>query len=181
VGDPQALFNRLPPKGRQQAIGAASQIVNQGTQLNSSLQVLNQVDKQISPYTAGSGSLLKSLPGSAQADLKANLATLKAQGLTAWINSLKNGQGQTGIGRVLQSEANAASNLFGNMEQDQSAKQLQFHAQLFRQAVTRLYSHANSAYQQQYGVLPHEAAGTSDPMAPPALPGGFKYLGAVKQ
>jgi hypothetical protein len=117
--------------------------------------------------------------------LKANLATLKAQGLMAWIGSLKNAQGQTGIGRVLQSEANAASNLYGNMEQDQSAKQLAFHAQLFRQTVNKLYQHANQSYTAFYGVAPHVAAGTEDPMTPaPAgggtLPAGWKYLGPKK-
>lgn len=164
--DPASQFARLPPKGKQAAIGQATQIVNSGTQLATSNQILDQVDKQISPFTAGTGSLLKDLPGSAQADLKANLKTLSAQGLTAWIQSLKNSQGQTGVGRVLQSEANAAMTLFGNMEQDQSAKQLKFHAQLFRQTVNSLYQHQQQAFQSMYGVAPHVAAGTDDPMAP---------------
>lgn len=180
--NPQALFNRLPPKGKNAAIGQATSIVNQGTNLGNTNQILGNVLKQISPYTAGTGSLLKDLPGTQQADLKANLATLKAQGLMSWIASLKNGNGQTGIGRVLQSEANAASNLYGNMEQDQSAKQLAFHAQLFQQTVNKLYQHSNSAFKAMYGVAPHEAIGTDEPntSGAPALPGGWKYLG-VKQ
>lgn len=173
------LFSRLPPKGRASAIGAATSIVNTGTNLANTNQILGNVLKQISPYTAGSGSLLKSLPGSQQADLKANLATLKAQGLMSWISSLKNQNGQTGIGRVLQSEANAATNLYGNMEQDQSAKQLAFHAKLFQQTVNRLYDHSNKAFTAMYGVKPHEAIGADDPMAP-QLPSGFKYLGVKK-
>ena len=181
---PAPLFNRLPPKGKQQAIGNANQIVNAGTQLQTTNTILDRVQQQISPYTAGTGSMLKDLPGSAQADLKANLKTLSAQGLTAWIQSLKNSSGQTGIGRVLQSEANAAMTLFGNMEQDQSAKQLQLHAQLFRQTVNRLYQHQKQAFSAMYGVQPHEAIGTEDPMAapPPAggLPQGWKYLGPAK-
>jgi hypothetical protein len=163
-----ALFYRLPPKGKQTAIGNASSIVNAGTQLATTNQILDTVDKQISPYTAGTGVLLNKLPGSLQTDLKANLKTLSAQGLTAWINSLKNSQGQTGIGRILQTEANAAMTLFGNMEQDQSAKQLAYHAKLFRQTVNKLHQHATQGFKAMYGVEPHEAAGTDDPMAAPA-------------
>lgn len=166
--DPNSLFAKLPPKGKQEAIGQATNIVNAGTQLQNTNKIIGTVMQQISPYTAGTGSLLKDLPGSAQADLKANLKTLGAQGLTAWIQSMKNAKGQTGIGRVLQSEANAAMTLFGNMEQDQSAKQLAFHAQLFQQTVNRLYEHSTQGFQSMYGVPPHVAAGTDDPMAPKA-------------
>lgn len=182
VTDPQALFNRLPPKGKSQAISQATQIVNQGTNLGTTNQILGTVLKQISPYTAGTGSMLKDLPGTAQADLKANLATLKAQGLMSWISSLKNAGGQTGIGRVLQSEANAATNLYGNMEQDQSAKQLAFHAGLFQQTVNKLYQHSGQAFKAMYGVQPHEAIGTDEPntAGAPTLPGGWKYLGVAK-
>jgi hypothetical protein len=179
---PDSLFAKLPPKGRQAAIGQATQIVNQGTNLQSTNQILDTVMKQISPYTAGTGSLLKELPGTAQTDLKANLKTLEAQGLTSWISSMKNSQGQTGIGRVLQSEAKAAMTLFGNMEQDQSAKQLAFHAQLFRNSVNSLYQHAQEGFHTMYGVDAHSAIGET---APPArgggLPDGWTYLGARKQ
>lgn len=164
VTHPDALFNRLPPKGKNAAIGQATQIVNQGTNLANTNTILDQVQKQISPYTAGTGSLLSKLPGTAQTDLKANLATLKAQGLMTWISSLKNAGGQTGIGRVLQSEANAATNLYGNMEQDQSAKQLAFHAQLFRNVVNSLYQHTQASFQAQYGLAPHEALGVDAPV-----------------
>lgn len=157
------LFDRLPPKGKAAAISTATSIVNTGTNLANTNQIIGNVLKQISPYTAGSGSLLKSLPGTQQADLKANLATLKAQGLMSWIASLKNQNGQTGIGRVLQSEANAATNLYGNMEQDQSAKQLAFHATLFKQTVNRLYQHSNQAFKAMYGKAPHEAIGSEEP------------------
>ncbi len=177
-----SLFAKLPPKGKQEAIGQATQIVNQGTNLQSTNQILDSVMKQISPYTAGAGSLLKDLPGTAQTDLKANLKTLQAQGLTSWIQSLKNGKGQTGIGRVLQSEANAAMALFGNMEQDQSAKQLAFHADLFRRTVNKLYQHAQEGFHTFYGVDAHSALGeTAPPAGGGALPAGWSYLGARRQ
>lgn len=160
---PQPLYNTLPPKGRQMAIGQASALANQKTTLGNMNSILDQVDKQIGPFTSGAYSTLNELPGSAATDLKANLKTLSAMGLTTWINSLKNGQGQTGIGRVLQSEANAAMTLYGNMEQDQSPKQLAYHARLFRQTVQDLFSHAQQGFRAQYGVDPESIISTHVP------------------
>jgi hypothetical protein len=155
----------LPPKGRTMVIGQATQLANQGLIMDNMNTIMDKVDQQITPYTAGAGSLLTALPGGAQANLKANLATLKASGLMTWINSLKNAQGQTGIGRVLQSEANAASNLYGNMEQDQSAQQLRLHLQLFRRAVNGLYQNARRGFQQTWQTTPEEALGQPAPRA----------------
>lgn len=162
------LFNSLPPKGRQAAIGQASQLVNQKNNLTTMNSLLDTVDKQISPWTAGAGSLLSALPAAAAKDLKANLATLKAQGLTAWIQSMKNAQGQTGLGRVLQTEANAAMTLYGNMEQDQSAKQLAYHAQLFRKAVNNLYTTAHAGFKTMYGSDPEAIVGLDNSGGAPA-------------
>ena len=170
-----AAFQALPEKGRVQTIGQAQHLADQGSNLKTVSQVLDQVDQQISPFTAGAGSLIKDLPGTAQANLKANLATLSAQGLTAWIQSLKNAQGQTGVGRVLQSEANAAMKLYGNMEQDQTAKQLAFHSQLFRTAVTNLYNHARQGFKTTWGAEPEEILnGRPNPPGTTANGGGGK-------
>lgn len=163
-----SLFAKLPPKGRNEAIGGAQNIVNQASNLQTINTLLDSVDTQIGAYTTGGGSLLDKIPGTAATDLKANLASLKAAGLTAWINSLKNSKGQTGIGRVLQSEANAAMAMFGNMEQEQSAGQLRFHSQLFRRAVNNLYQHAQQAYHAQYGVAPEAALGVAPVSTTPA-------------
>lgn len=158
---PTSLFAKLPPKGHNEAISTAQGIVNQATNLQTINTLLDSVDHQIGAYTAGGGSLLANIPGTGAVDLKANLASIKAAGLTAWINSLKNGKGQTGIGRVLQSEASAAMAQYGNMEQDQSASQLRFHAQLFRRAVNNLFAHSQSAFHAQYGVKPEDALGVA--------------------
>lgn len=157
---PASPLDHLPPKGRQMVIGQAQQLANQRTNLNNTNAILDQVTQQITPYTAGGGSLLNAIPGTVQKNLKANLETLSAQGLTSWIQSLKNAQGQTGIGRVLQSEANAAMKLYGNMEQDQSAKQLLYHSQLFRKAVNDLNDHAHQAFKAQWKVDPETIVGT---------------------
>lgn len=153
------LFDTLPPKGRQLAIGQAAALANQKTTLGNMNSILDQVDKQIGPFTSGAYSKLSDIPGTAATDLKANLKTLSAMGLTSWLNSLKNSQGQTGIGRVLQSEANAAMTLYGNMEQDQSPQQLAYHARLLRQTVLDLYSHATQGFRKMYGVDPGSVIG----------------------
>lgn len=175
-----AALARMTPAGRKIAIGQAQQIATQAANLATTNTILDNVDKQISPYTAGTGSLLSKLPGTVQKDLKSNLETLSAQGLTTWIQSLKNAQGQTGVGRVLQSEANAAMKLYGNMEQDQSAKQLAFHATLFRQSVNRLHALASKGFKTSYGIDSKDLVGGDDEPAAPAAaapaPGDFSHL-----
>lgn len=173
------LFDRLPPKGKQIAIGQAQNIVNQQTVLQSSNAIMDQVEKQISPFTSGPGAVLRWAPGTRPKDLEANLQTLKTQGLMTWLQSMKNAQGNTGIGRVLQSEANAAMTLYGNMEQDQSPSQLRYHLQLFRQSVNKLSATAQQGFKAQYGVDAQTALGGPAPAQQP-LPGGFKYLGKVQ-
>lgn len=160
--DPKALFNTVPPKGRQQAISQAQQITTQGSQLANTNTIIDSAMKQITPYTSGTGSLMKELPGTAAADLRANLTTLKANGQMAWIASMKNSAGQTGVGRILQSEAKNAESLYGAMEQDQSAKQLMFHMQLFKTAVNNLYAHSRQGFQAQWGVSPEGALGAPE-------------------
>lgn len=155
-------FDKLAPvgsKARATAIGTATQIVNQDTQLQNTNNVISAVEKQITPYTSGTGSFLKDLPGSAQANLKANLQSLKASGQMAWIASLKNSAGQTGIGRVLQSEAKNAETLFGNMEQDQTAPQLALHLRLFKQTVNQLHNTAQQSFKAQWGQDPYALVG----------------------
>lgn len=157
--DPKSLFATLPPKGRQQAIGQATQITQQANQLQNTNTIIDSAIKKVQPATAGTGSLLKDLPGSQAADLRANLTTLKANGQMAWIASMKNSAGQTGVGRILQSEAKNAEVLYGAMEQDQSAKQLLFHMQLFKTAVNKLYATSRQGFQAQWGVSPEAAMG----------------------
>jgi hypothetical protein len=172
--DPHSLFVGLPPKGRMQAVNQAQQLMNQGSQLQNMNTLLDQSMKMVNPYTAGTGSLMKELPGTAAADLRANLTTFKANGQMAWIASMKNSGGQTGVGRILQSEAKNAEALYGAMEQDQSAKQLLFHMQLFKTAVNNLYAHSRQGFQANYGVSPEGAMGEPERQAGGAAGGKFE-------
>jgi hypothetical protein len=157
--DPKSLFATLPPKGKMAAVAAAGSITQQAAQLANTNTIIDSALKQIGPYSAGTGTLMKDLPGTVAADLKANLATLKANGQMAWIASMKNSNGSIPGGRLLVSEAKNAETIFGAMEQDQSPKQLAFHMQLFKQAVNNLQAHSRQVYQAQYGVSPEGALG----------------------
>jgi hypothetical protein len=182
-------FERLAPVGsraRASAIGTATQIVNQDTQLQSTNKIIDQTLSQITPYTAGTGALLSHLPASASGNLRANLSNLKASGQMAWIASLKNQSGQTGIGRVLQSEAKNAETLFGNMEQDQNAKQLDMHVRMFRSTLNRLHSLSSQAFKAQWGQDPYALLGASPgkggtggqaPIMSPELSAAYKKYG----
>lgn len=159
-------FDKLAPvgsKARATALGSAQQIVGQDITLQNANQVFGQALKQV-PAGAGPSSLIKSLPGSVQADLNANLATIKSQEQMAWIASMKNASGQTGIGRVLQSEAKNAESLFGNLGQEQTVGQLQLHLNLAQRAINQLHSTAQAAFKAQWGQDPYALMG--------ATPGG---------
>lgn len=154
-------FDKLAPvgsKARATAIGAAQQIVNQDTTLQSANNVFGQAMKQI-PAGAGPSSLIKDLPGSAPANLAANLATIKSNEQMAWIASMKNASGQTGIGRVLQSEAKNAESIFGNLGQEQTVGQLQLHLKLAQQTINQLHQTAQSAFKAQWGQDPYALVG----------------------
>lgn len=156
-------FDRLAPvgsKARATAIGAANQIVNQDTTLQNANNVFGQAMQQV-PAAAGPNTVLKDLPGTVQANLAANLATIKSQEQMAWISSMKNASGQTGIGRVLQSEAKNAESLFGNLGQEQTVGQLQLHLQLAQKAINQLHSTAQSAFKAQWGQDPYALLGQS--------------------
>lgn len=156
-------FEKLAPvgsKARASAISAAQQIVNQDTTLQSANNVFAQAMKQV-PAGAGPSSLIKDLPGSAQANLAANLATIKSNEQMAWIASMKNASGQTGIGRVLQSEAKNAESLFGNLGQEQTVGQLQLHLQLAQRTLNQLHSTAQGAFKAQWGQDPYALMGAT--------------------
>lgn len=169
VGGPtpngQALLNRIPPKGRGMIASAAKQISDQNSQLATTHSVLDQIDKMAGPYSLGAGSWLTAFRGNDATDIKANLATLRSQGLTLWLQSMKNAQGQTGIGRVLQAEANAAMASFGALEQDQRPQQFFQHLKLFRTQIDALAQHQRTAFKAQWGVDPEDITGPTPEQA----------------
>lgn len=160
-----SLFASLPPKGRQVATSAAQGLVNGSQQLASIDDQINNLDKLVGPLSVGLGSLTAPIPGTPAANLKAALTTLRAQGFNTWLQGLKNSAGQTGIGRVLQSEATAAMNSFGALEQSQSEDQFRYHLGIFKTRVHQMQSNAEQAFKTQYGADPYSALGVANPSA----------------
>lgn len=172
-----AAFGNLPPKGRQMALDAAKGIVNGSQQLASIDDQLGNIDKLVGPFTTGLGSMTAGIPGTPAHNLQAALGTLKAQGLTAWLSSLKSASGSTGIGRVLQSEVGAAQQSFGNLEASQSEDQFRYHLGIFKQRIHQLQSNAEQAFKQQYGADAYSAMGMPAPGADAApATGHFNYV-----
>lgn len=154
-------FEKLAPvgsKARSTAIGNAQQIVNSDTMVQNFNNVAAQALQQI-PAGAGAGDLIKDLPGSVQKNLEANLLTMKSGELTAWVASMKNASGQTGMGRILLPEVNAAMSAFGNMDQGQTVGQLKYHLQIAQQAINQLHSTAATAFKSQWGQDPYALLG----------------------
>lgn len=174
-----SAIDQLPPKGQTQVRGQAQQIVNNQTNFDNAMTIAASMQKQISPYTTGAGALLKSLPGSLQNDLRANAETLRAQAAQAVLSGSKNAQGNTGFGRILQAEYKNFTNMYGNLEQDQSAKQYAFHLQLLQQSLAKIQSAQRSNFTGQWKVSPEAAIGQPERGAGP-LPQGWKYLGVAK-
>lgn len=151
------LFDRLPPKGRQMAVDSARQIINGDNQLQSIDGQIGNIKTLVGPFSVGAAAALAGVPGTAPYNMKAALHTLQAQGLTTWLSSMKNSAGQTGIGRVLQSEVAAAQSSFGALDQGQSEDQFRYHLGIFQSRIHQVQATARAAYKQQYGVDPNTA------------------------
>lgn len=170
----------LPPKGQVAALRAATGIVNGAEQLASIDGQIDNIKKLTGPFSVGLGALTEGVPGTPAANMKAALSTLRSQGLTSWLSSLKNGSNSTGIGRVLQSEAAAAMNSYGALEQSQSEDQFRYHLGIFQQRVHQLQGNVEAAFKKQYGTDPYTASGVPGPQAPAAPAGQASNTAALR-
>lgn len=164
--------------------GAAQQIVAGQVNLDNANSIAGSMAKQITPYTTGAGSLMSSLPGSVANDLRRNAQTLKAQAAQAVLQGMKNNQGSTGIGRVLQAEYQNFTNMYGNMEQDQSTKQFQYHLGLLQHSLNKMTQIQRAGFRAQWktdpesalGMEPRHASGSGPIKTGARLPGGFTVV-----
>jgi hypothetical protein len=161
---------------------AAQQIAATDVNIQNANTIANSMKSQITPYTTGAGAIMSKLPGSVAANLHANAETLRAQAAQAVLAGMKNSQGSTGVGRILQAEYKNFTNMFGNLEQDQSAKQYAFHLDLLQQSLNRMQNIQHQSFKTQYGVDHNTVLGIQPDggAAPPALPKGWTYNGVVK-
>lgn len=163
---------------------AAQQIVAGQVNLDNANSIAGSMAKQITPYTTGAGSLMSSLPGSIANDLRRNAQTLKAQAAQAVLQGMKNNQGSTGIGRVLQAEYQNFTNMYGNMEQDQTTQQFKYHLGLLQHSLNKMTQVQRAGFQAQWktdpesalGMEPRHASGSGPIKTGARLPGGFTVV-----
>lgn len=153
-----SVIDTLPIKGQVQVRSQAQQIVNNQTTFDQAMRVADSMDKQISPWSTGPGSKI-ALPGSVQNDLRRNAQTLQAAAAQAVLTGMKNAQGSTGIGRILQAEYKNFTSVYGNLETDQSAAQFKQHLGFLRDSLTRIITTQRSAFQAQWKQSPEGAIG----------------------
>ena len=157
---PTSRYARLvTQKDKDAANDLAKQSINVADGVAQAKPILQQTLQQISPYTAGPGTLLSSLPGSVQNNLKRNLETLKANEFLSVLGSMKNSRGQAGVGRVLQAEVPMMQAAYGNMAQDQTVGQLAQHISLLSQLLDRSQQKAIGGFKAAYGADPYDVAG----------------------
>jgi hypothetical protein len=160
-----AYFDRLKPgtKAYDTAISGAQQIGGSKQNLDNATAIMDSMETQIKPYTTGAGSLMKNLPGTLAKNLERNSETLNAQAAQAVLQGMKNTQGQTGLGRILQAEYKNFTAMYGNLAQDQTSTQYSYHLDLLRRSLNRMFDIQREGYQKRYGkeydeVLPTTAA-----------------------
>ena len=171
---PASAFDRLPTgsKARGETIAVAQQIANQHTTLNNMHTILDSLTPMLSPYTTGVGAWGDVIPASEALNVKENLDALKSMGFMTALAGMKNSKGQTGIGRILQSEVPMLQKMYGSLEQKQSVPQLLFHLKLFRQAVDQTFDHTRGAFKAQWGTSPEGVLGLNDDGSSPSAGGG---------
>jgi len=175
---PQSQFDRLPmgSKARDVAIGSAQSLTTQKINLDNANFIADSMEKQIGPYSTGAGGFLKRIPAGLAKDLEANATSMSSMAAAAVMQGMKNAQGQTGIGRVLQSEYKNFTTQLGNLaDQEQSDTQYLQHLHLARQALNNLFDAQRNGFKQRYGkeyheVIPQPQAGSAAG-APPAQAG----------
>lgn len=160
---PTAYIDSLPAKGRQMAIGQAQQVLGSKLNLSNANAIADSMAKQITPYTTGAGVAMNLLPGTVAKDLERNAETLRAQAAQAVLSGMKGQSGQTGLGRVLQSEYKNFTAMYGNLAQDQSTKQYAFHLSLLQQSLNHMQQLQDSAYTSMWKATPEDVLHTTTP------------------
>ncbi len=163
-------FAHLTPKGRQGAIDSASNIKTMGTYVDNADTLAKSMYSQIAPYSTGVGALASYVPGSTATNLDHNAATLRGLAAQLVIQGMKNAKGQTGMGRILQSEYQNFTSMLGNLDLKQSPAQYRQHLDLAIQSIHKLYNISNRSFSQKYGVSADEALGAPRQQAPAPAP-----------
>lgn len=143
---------RLAPGRRDAAIRQAQMIASAADNTALLDQTIETAVRQVSPFTAGTGTYARYLGGAGAANLRSNLMNIEAQVVNNWISAQRHAteSGNVGLGRVLQSEIDLMKHAFGSLEQDQSPKQLIQHLRMVQLRVKMSNKRIENAYAQEF-------------------------------
>lgn len=138
------------------------------------LNVVKTIDSilpQVDNWTAGVGSKLSMIPGTAARDLEANLASIKANlGFNELAEMRANSPTGGALGNVSDRETALLQSVVANLEQSQSPAQLVANLKSARNTIISSWNRVKQQYDDQYGAgqgsAPAPAAGA--PKAPAA-------------
>jgi len=141
--------------------------------------VINTIDKalgQISPATAGFGSVLAKLPGSPAHDLDSTLNTIRANvGFDALQKMRDNSPTGGALGQVSEQENKLLQSVMGAISQSQSPEQLRQNLQQIREQLVQVRGQRQQLYDSQYGERPTSGGGRGG-RAVSAPPAAVTYL-----
>lgn len=108
----------------------------------------------IGPWTTGYGSYLAALPQTDARDLRGLIDTMKSNAGFDKLNAMRQASPTGGaLGQVSERELAFLQNVFGNLEQDQSASQLKYNMELFRYVYnTMIHGFDGHPYQAPAGA-----------------------------
>ncbi len=115
-----------------------------------SKQLLDKVMPQVSNWTAGTGSLLRYIPGTGARDLEANVDTLRAGELIDALKQLKqeSPNGASGLGALTDKEGSALKALRANLETTQSPEQLKENMSKLSEFMDKSFERVSKAYEE---------------------------------
>lgn len=126
----------------------AAQAVNIDNQINKAID-------QVSNWTAGAGSVLSNIPGTAAADLEATLSTVQADAAFSRLQAMRDASKTGGaLGQVSERELSLLQNAMVALSQSQSPEQLKQNLENYKTVRKNAFQNVQSAFEKDYGYKP---------------------------
>jgi hypothetical protein len=120
-------------------------------------QTIDELLPKVDNWTAGAGSMLSFIPGTAARDVSAGLETIKSGQLIDALKTLKDSSptGASGLGSLTEKEGAALKSLVANLDKGQSPAQLKENLGKISTYLDKSFERVSTAYQkdqQAFGV-----------------------------
>lgn len=115
--------------------------------------VIDSVINRVNGWTAGAGgTLLSKFPGTAAADLEADMKTIKANLGFSELQQMRDNSPTGGaLGQITERELAFLQSVVANIEQSQSPEQLRRNLEKAKAEVKGMWERVDAAYRQEYG------------------------------